>query len=182
MSCVLAPYRLPEMDPQPSSPGQLDSTAPLTLPSVQVSAGNHCSSTSVMSRLCTPSQVGPTVHSGAAPDGKGVASSRAPSVSVSRAQGAGLPALGPSRWLLPADCPSSGRSRPVGTGVGLALIGAASGCRALCRSLLEESCCHLLYVVEDHRWDVNGYFGQERLAHTRLLHTVDMDVALSDPR
>ncbi|KAL4646059.1 hypothetical protein GN956_G9777 [Arapaima gigas] len=174
--------RSPETEPQPSSPGQLDPTAPLALPSKQVSAGNHCSSTSLVSRLCPPSQAGPTVHSSATLDGKGVASSRSPSVSTSRAPVSGLPVLGPSRWLLAADTPGSGRSRPVGVGAGLALVGAASGSRALCRSLLEESCCHLLYVVEDQRWDVDGFSGQERLAHTRLLHTVDVDVALSDPR
>ncbi|XP_048871969.1 myo-inositol 2-dehydrogenase-like isoform X2 [Brienomyrus brachyistius] len=171
----------PEVEAPPGSPGESDSTSPLALQSKLILAGNCCSSSSLVSRSCPPSQSASGVCSGGSPKGKGVVT---PSVSAPRTCGLGLQASGPRPRLLPPDVarPAFGGWKPGGFGTGLAVFGAGSGSTALCRSLLEESRCQLLYVVDDQRREVEGLFSQERLAHTMLLRAADADVVLSDPR
>lgn len=167
------------MEAPPGSPGQSDSTSPLALQSKLILAGNRCSSSSLVPRSCPPSQSGPGVCSGGSSEGKAVLT---PSVSAPRTCGLGHPASGPRPWLQPPDVsrPAFGGWEPGGLGTGLAVFGAGAGSTALCRSLLEESRCQLLYVVEEQGWE--ALFSQERLAHTRLLRAVDTDIVLSDPR
>ncbi|XP_042650566.1 myo-inositol 2-dehydrogenase-like [Tyto alba] len=69
-----------------------------------------------------------------------------------------------------------------GSGVGLALFGIGLVNKALFQSLMEESGCCLLYVVEDGLEEVQHAFGAEFLAGTRVLRQQDADVALSDQR
>ncbi|NXJ80503.1 T73AS protein, partial [Trogon melanurus] len=67
-------------------------------------------------------------------------------------------------------------------GVGLALFGAELVDGALFRSLVEDSGCRLLYVVEDRLEEVQRAFGAEFLAGTAVLRRRDAGVALSDQR
>ncbi|NWS34002.1 T73AS protein, partial [Polioptila caerulea] len=69
-----------------------------------------------------------------------------------------------------------------GSGVGLVLFGAGLVSRALLQSLVEETCCCLLYVVEDRPEEVERAFGAEVPAGTRVLRQQDSAVALGDPR
>ncbi|NWW31211.1 T73AS protein, partial [Panurus biarmicus] len=69
-----------------------------------------------------------------------------------------------------------------GSGVGLVLFGVGLISKALLQSLGEESGCCLLYVVEDRPQEVEGAFGAEVPAGTRVLQQQDAAVALSDPR
>ncbi|NXE93570.1 T73AS protein, partial [Menura novaehollandiae] len=66
-----------------------------------------------------------------------------------------------------------------GTGLGLVLFGAGLVSKALFQSLMEESGCCLLYVVEDRLEEVER---AEVPASTRVLRQQDAAVALSDPR
>ncbi|XP_074748719.1 myo-inositol 2-dehydrogenase-like [Strix uralensis] len=74
------------------------------------------------------------------------------------------------------------RHSSVGSGVGLALFGVGLVNKALFQSLMEESGCCLLYVVEDQLEEVEHTFGAEFLAGTRVLRQQDADVALNDQR
>ncbi|KAF4798967.1 hypothetical protein TURU_059329 [Turdus rufiventris] len=67
-------------------------------------------------------------------------------------------------------------------GVGLVLFGAALVSKALLQSLLEETGCCLLYVVEDRLEELQHAFGTEVPAGTKVLQQQDAAIALSDPR
>ncbi|NXA77409.1 T73AS protein, partial [Thryothorus ludovicianus] len=69
-----------------------------------------------------------------------------------------------------------------GSGLGFVLFGAGLVSRALLQSLVEESGCCLLYVVEDQPEEVEGAFGAEVPAGTRVLRQQDAAIALGDPR
>ncbi|NXW77325.1 T73AS protein, partial [Hirundo rustica] len=69
-----------------------------------------------------------------------------------------------------------------GSGVGLVLFGAGLVSKALLQSLVEETGCCLLYVVEDRPEEVERAFGTEVPAGTRVLQRQDAAVALGDPR
>ncbi|XP_028921857.1 uncharacterized protein LOC103170123 isoform X2 [Ornithorhynchus anatinus] len=75
-----------------------------------------------------------------------------------------------------------GRGAPGSGGLGLALFGVGYGSPALFRSLTEETCCHLLYIVEDQLCDVERAFNMELLANTRVLREQDADIVLNDQR
>ncbi|KAI1892552.1 hypothetical protein AGOR_G00134760 [Albula goreensis] len=194
------PHTSSETEVHPSSPVELDSTSPLSLQSQLILHGNPL--TSLPSPVCQP---GPPVHSSSITSTscrKGVSSSlgdAAPSTSASkshtlpasrvRSPGPTVPASSSSPWLaVPEPSNSAGRHYVFeevdqgSLGVGLALFGVNSGSRALCQSLVEEKGCHLLYIVEEQRWEVESVFSQEHLAHTRVLRTVDTDVVLNDQR
>ncbi|KAG7472823.1 hypothetical protein MATL_G00113040 [Megalops atlanticus] len=199
------PQMLSETELHPSSPVELDSTSPLALQSQLILQGNHFPSPGSASLPSPASQLGPPIHSSSitsTSSRRGVASTQsdpAPSTSASQSQtlpasrvkspSPGVPASSSSPWLVVPE-PSSfasgrqafGEDELGSLGVGLALFGVGSGSRALCQSLVEEKGCHLLYVVEDQRWEVESVFSQEHLAHTRVLRTVDMDIVLSDQR
>lgn len=67
-------------------------------------------------------------------------------------------------------------------GVGLVLFGAGLVSKALLQSLLEETGCCLLYVVEDRLEELERAFGTEVPAGTKVLQQQDAAIALSDPR
>uniref|UniRef100_A0A8C5U9C1 Uncharacterized protein n=1 Tax=Malurus cyaneus samueli TaxID=2593467 RepID=A0A8C5U9C1_9PASS len=69
-----------------------------------------------------------------------------------------------------------------GSGAGLVLFGAGLVSKALLQSLMEETSCCLLYVVEDRPEEVERAFGAEVPAGTRVLRQQDATVALGDPR
>ncbi|NWH90321.1 T73AS protein, partial [Aegithalos caudatus] len=66
--------------------------------------------------------------------------------------------------------------------VGLVLFGAGLMSKALLQSLGEGTGCCLLYVVEDQPQEVEGAFGTELPAGTRVLQRRDAALALQDPR
>ncbi|NWW75452.1 T73AS protein, partial [Climacteris rufus] len=70
-------------------------------------------------------------------------------------------------------------SRLGGSSIGLVLFGSGLVSKALLQSLLEETGCCLLYVVEDQPEELQR---AEVPAGTRLLRQQDAVVALSDPR
>nr|XP_015192567.1 PREDICTED: streptomycin biosynthesis protein StrI-like [Lepisosteus oculatus] len=190
-------------DVHPSIPVKLDSTPPLALQSQLILHGNHCSSTSTSAHPPPASQYQPAVPprpSGISSTANGSSAStqvdHAPSMTSnkglvgSRVKSPPLLAWSSSPWLVVTEASnsvssgrhSSGGGLPGGLGVGLALFGVGSGSRALCQSLVEESGCHLLYIVEDQRWEVESLFSQEHLTHTRVLRAIDTDIVLSDQR
>ncbi|NXU14379.1 T73AS protein, partial [Pardalotus punctatus] len=69
-----------------------------------------------------------------------------------------------------------------GSGIGLVLFGAGFMGKALLQSLVEETGCCLLYVVEDRLEEVERAFSAEVLAGTRVLRQQDAAIALGDPR
>ncbi|NXN12209.1 DHDH dehydrogenase, partial [Indicator maculatus] len=68
------------------------------------------------------------------------------------------------------------------SGLGLALFGVGLLQKASFQSLLEESGCCLLYIVEEQLEEVQSAFDRQFLAGTRLLRLQDADVALNDQR
>ncbi|XP_061113590.1 uncharacterized protein LOC133138666 [Conger conger] len=194
------PHMSSDTDLHPGSPAELDSTSPLALQSQLILHR------SPFSPLPSPAcQQGPPVHSSSISSTScrmGVASAQgdaAPSTSAGRArplppsrlrspEPAPPPASSSSPWPAVPEpssggrCCASGEGERRGAGVGLALFGVGSGCRALCQSLVEEKGCRLLYIVEEQHWEVDTVFSQEHLAHTRVLRAVDTDIVLSDQR
>ncbi|NWX55637.1 T73AS protein, partial [Promerops cafer] len=73
-------------------------------------------------------------------------------------------------------------SRHGASGVGLVLFGAELVSKALLQSLVEETSCCLLYVVEDRPEEVERAFGAGVPAGTRVLRQQDAAGALGDPR
>ncbi|NXP72405.1 DHDH dehydrogenase, partial [Ramphastos sulfuratus] len=67
-------------------------------------------------------------------------------------------------------------------GVGLALFGVGLLQKASLQSLVEESGCCLLYIVEEQLEEVQRAFDCQLLAGTRVLRQQDADVALNDQR
>ncbi|NXH84115.1 T73AS protein, partial [Edolisoma coerulescens] len=90
--------------------------------------------------------------------------------------------LGPSGAAPDASISPAPPSCHGGSGVGLVLFGAGLMSKALLQSLAEEAGCCLLYVVEDRPEEVEGAFGAEVPAGTRVLRQQDAAVALGDPR
>ncbi|XP_058710932.1 inositol 2-dehydrogenase-like [Poecile atricapillus] len=68
------------------------------------------------------------------------------------------------------------------SGIGLVLFGAGLVSKALLQSLVEETGCCLLYVVEDRPEEVERAFGTKVPASTRVLRQQDAAIALGDPR
>ncbi|KAJ8371208.1 hypothetical protein SKAU_G00112360 [Synaphobranchus kaupii] len=193
------PHMSTETEFLPCSPVELDSTSPLALQSQLILHRNPF--TSLPSPACPP---GPPVHSSSISSTscrKGVAPAQgdsAPSTSASKSRT--LPparvrspeppvpaATSSSPWVAVAEPSNSSSGRCVfgegeRGGLGLALFGVGSGSRALCQSLVEEKGCHLLYIVEEQRWEVETLFSPEHLSHTRVLRAVDTDIVLSDQR
>ncbi|XP_061868775.1 myo-inositol 2-dehydrogenase-like [Colius striatus] len=86
------------------------------------------------------------------------------------------------RGAAPEACDGPAPALPHGSSVGLALFGVGLVNKALFQSLMEESGCCLLYVVEDRLEEVQHTFSAEFLAGTRVLRQQDAHVALSDQR
>ncbi|XP_035237258.1 myo-inositol 2-dehydrogenase-like isoform X1 [Anguilla anguilla] len=195
------PHLIPsETELQPGSPVELDSTSTLALQPQLILHRNPFTS------LPSPAfQPGPPIHSSSISSTscrQGAASApghAAPSTSAGRSHALPpsrlrspeptAPASSSSPWLaVPEPSNSAGTRCAFGegelgaAGVGLALFGVGTGSRALCQSLVEEKGCHLLYIVEEQRWEVETVFSQEHLAHTRVLRAVDTDIVLSDQR
>ncbi|XP_054705611.1 myo-inositol 2-dehydrogenase-like isoform X1 [Grus americana] len=97
--------------------------------------------------------------------------------------------------IAPAPSKQAGQREPVpeahdspvpttrhSSGIGLALFGVGLLNKALFQSLLEETGCCLLYVVEDQLEEVERAFNAEFLAGTRVLRQQDADIALNDQR
>ncbi|XP_032935193.1 inositol 2-dehydrogenase-like isoform X1 [Catharus ustulatus] len=83
----------------------------------------------------------------------------------------------------PAPAASSSSTPPsCHSGVGLVLFGAGLVSKALLQSLLEETGCCLLYVVENRLEELQRAFGTEIPAGTKVLQQQDAVIALSDPR
>ncbi|XP_056651944.1 uncharacterized protein LOC103093200 isoform X5 [Monodelphis domestica] len=70
----------------------------------------------------------------------------------------------------------------LGSSLGLALFGVGYGNKALFQSLVEESRCCLLYIVEDQLSDVEQAFRSDYLVNTRVLREQDADIVLNDQR
>ncbi|XP_005057686.2 PREDICTED: inositol 2-dehydrogenase-like [Ficedula albicollis] len=85
------------------------------------------------------------------------------------------PAPDASSSLTPPSCHGD-------SGVGLVLFGAGLVSKALLHSLVEETGCCLLYVVEDQPEELERAFGTEVPAGTKVLQQQDAAIALSDPR
>lgn len=65
---------------------------------------------------------------------------------------------------------------------GLAIFGVGYGSKALLQSVMDESSCCLLYVVEDQLRDVERAFRAECLSNTRVVPERDADVVFTDQR
>ncbi|KAJ8388040.1 hypothetical protein AAFF_G00146580 [Aldrovandia affinis] len=174
------PHMSSETELQPSSPVELDTTSPLALQSQLILHGNPFAS--VPSPAC---HMGPPVHSSSITStscrrgGTSALGDPAPSTSASKSQ-----TLPSSRVRSPG---ARVQLQPLASDAGALelrrrALRARRGRKALCQSLVEEKGCHLLYIVEEQRWEVESVFSQEHLAHTRVLRAIDTDVVLSDQR
>ncbi|NWV63417.1 T73AS protein, partial [Malurus elegans] len=94
----------------------------------------------------------------------------------------GITPLGQSGAAPDASSSPAPSSCHGGSGAGLVLFGAGLVSKALLQSLVEETSCCLLYVVEDRPEEVERAFGAEVPAGTRVLRQQDATVALGDPR
>ncbi|XP_051493566.1 inositol 2-dehydrogenase-like isoform X2 [Apus apus] len=150
-------------DARPGLPLQLDAASLLSQPSLLL-AGTSASYAMVPSP--------PSCHKPLLPLFPLAAPREAPAPPAARPAGVAA---------APAGQPSPGAGASLG-GLGLALLGTGLVSRALLRSLLEESGCSLLYVVEDQREELEGALGAEIPAGTRLLRLQDAAVALGDQR
>ncbi|XP_066547491.1 streptomycin biosynthesis protein StrI [Amia ocellicauda] len=200
------PTLISPTDVHPTIPVKLDSSPSIALPSPLILHGKHCSSSSSTAALQSPGSQyapsGPVRSSGitstsnsssASAQGDATpstSSSKPQSLLGTRVKSPTLQAWPSSPWLVVTEASNSVPSGRHGSGagalgslgVGLALFGVGSGSRALCQCLVEESGCHLLYIVEDQRWEVESIFSQEHLTHTRVLRALDTDIVLSDQR
>ncbi|XP_074780659.1 myo-inositol 2-dehydrogenase-like isoform X2 [Athene noctua] len=181
-------------DVGPGLPLQLDAPALLSQPSFILAASAGTSS--AYGSLPSP----PSCHKPLAPHRPVAASAAAPGEDPSPSTSGSRPsALAAFRVrIAPAPSKQPGQRaaapeasdgpvppvRPGGvcSGVGLALFGVGLVNKALFQSLMEESGCCLLYVVEDQLEEVEHAFGAELLAGTRVLRLQDADVALNDQR
>ncbi|XP_068014273.1 inositol 2-dehydrogenase-like [Melanerpes formicivorus] len=179
----------PEVDA--SLPLQLDSPPPLPQPSWPLAAGSSSGARGAEPPppSCRTPPVPPQPLGAAGPPAAGPRRDPAPSTSASRppalstfhmrtvpvpSQPAALRGAAPEA----SPCPAL---RHCG-GPGLALFGVGLLQKASLQSLLEESGCCLLYIVEEQLQEVQSAFDRQFLAGTRLLRLQDADVALNDQR